>query len=267
MKPWRMLLIGLVLSEPLLASPGIPVVDTIQLEAEELEQRRARIHACWEEARGDSAGAYWRASLDDQLLSLKVGSREHLGPLQSSVSLEQEWLDELQARRAQVSLSVPYKGWEVGVTSNMDWQAQREAAWQLQPVRMGGWLQSPEWRGWKARASYTQQEEVSVRRLALDSSSRHLEAEVSQSPEHRTLVGRVSQSFGRSTLALEGEQRTQLAPPGSSDLPEASYWQRRWLARYTLQLTQDARLSAEGVRRWSELDWEHRVEARMELRF
>lgn len=260
-------LTGVAAADPALPPSGLPIGPEIRIEAEELEERRARLHACWEDAQGESAGSYWRASLDDQKLNLKLGSTQQVGPVQGSYVLEQEWLDELQARRAELAVRIPHQGWEVGVSSNLDWQSQGEDAWELQPPLVSGWVQSPAWKGWTARASWVQQDELTTSRLALQGPTRQVEAEVAQAPDHRCVIGRVSQRFGRSTVALEAEQRIHVTPGGSLDLPETTYWQRRWMARYQWDLGGDTRISAEGTRRWSEFDYENRVEAKMELRF
>lgn len=228
------------------------------LEAEPLEERRARLKAQWEQARGESATDFWRASLEDNKVDIEVGGERELGIVQTEYSVEQEWQEELQSRRARISLSVPQDGWEAGVSTVMDWQSVEDEDWAAQPARLRGWLSTPEWQGWRALASWEQTDQQATRGLALTSTAgRKLEAEMSTGPNEVTYVGRMSQRMGPGTLTLE-----------ASDT-QGEHWDHIWTARYQCRLTERAKLAAQGSRRWSDLlsTFEDKVEARLEVHF
>lgn len=252
----RLLLLLSVVIRTVAADPGEA---KLRLDAESLEDRRARVHAIYEQARGESAQEYWRASLDDQKLNLQIGAHEELGPVRTDVSIEQEWQESLETRKAQMALSVPVQGWELGVRSQLGWQAADDDPWEVQPTQLGGWVKTPEWRGFRAQASWDKVDQTETSKLALlRKGQKRLEAEVSHGPGFECLTGRFHQPLSkRSTLSLEAEQR------------QSDYWQRRWLARYQWKLNSSTRFSAQGSRRWSEreAEWEDKVEAMMELRF
>jgi hypothetical protein len=227
------------------------------LEAQPLDDQRARLEAQWEQARGESSSDFWRASLEDNKVEVEVGGVQELGPVRTEYALEQEWQEELQNRRASISLTLPKNGWEAGLASSLDWRSAGEEDWQVQSTAVRGWLATPKWFGWHARATWAQNDTQQTSGLALASEAQRLEAEVTSAPGVVSYTGRVSQRVGPGVLVLE------------RNATRGEDVHKRWLARYQCRLATGARISAQGSRRWSELlsTYEDKVEAQLELSF
>ncbi|MBX3168891.1 MAG: hypothetical protein KF760_15890 [Candidatus Eremiobacteraeota bacterium] len=135
-----------LLAYPVTADPIVSGDWTI--DAQPVEDRRARVEACYQEASQEDN--YWRARLDDKKVELSA-RRDFVGPLQTEVELEQSWQTELEQRRAQVTLSIPdYHGWATGLTSRWDYAGEQ---WSTPQLR--GWVATPELSGWSARGELT----------------------------------------------------------------------------------------------------------------
>ena len=216
------------LAAPLAAEPIVSGDWSIQ--AEPLEDQRARVEACWRQAtESEGRATLWRAALDDQ--KVEVGATQELGPVQGEATLEQDWQQELEARRASLSLRVPdYHGWDTGVAGEWDWTPDQD---QWNQAMLRGWIGAPPWRGWSVRA------------------------EVAAGETTTRFTGRLSKQLGPGQLMLEAEQE------------QSEFWQRRWLTRYQWEIASQARLSAQGGRRWSQLDgnYQDEVEAKLEIEF
>lgn len=135
----------------LLVLPGAaePIVSgDWTIDAQPLDEQRARLEACYKQASQDEN--YWRASLEDH--KLVVGTHQRfVGPLEADVSLEESWQSELEERRAQVTVSLPdYHGWASGLTTRWDYAGEQ---WSTPQLR--GWVATPEWGGWSARGELT----------------------------------------------------------------------------------------------------------------
>lgn len=249
---WMCLCVSLVGAEPARLEEG-----DWTLEAQPLDEQRARLQAQWEQARGESSSDFWRASLEDNRVEVEVGGVQELGPVRTEYALEQEWQEELQNRRASVSMTLPKNGWEAGVASSFDWRSEGEEDWQAQSTAVRGWLATPKWFGWHARATWAQRDEQQTSGLALASEAQRVEAEVTSAPGVVSYTGRVSQRVGPGVLVLERNST------------EGDAAEQRWLARYQCRLATGARISAQGSRRRSELlsTYEDKVEARLELSF
>jgi len=221
----QMFALWLLGAVPLAADPILS--GNWSIEAEPLEDQRARLEACWRQANEDQS--VWRAALDDQ--KLQLGTQQQIGPLQGEVSVEQQWQEDLQSRRAQVSLSLPdLDGWDTGIAGQWDYSPDQD---RWQPPHLRGWLAAPKWRGWTARG------------------------EIAHDPSATRLTGRVCRQVGGGQLVFEAEQiQSQLT-------------QRRWLTRYQWELARQARVSAQGGRRWSERqgDYQDELEAKLEIQF
>jgi hypothetical protein len=232
------------------------------VQAEPLEDSRARLQAQWEQARGENSADYWRTTLEDNKVQLEVGgTQELIGEAKTEYALEQEWQEELQNRRVRIAVTVPVSGWEGGVSSSLAWEAEGQQDWELQRTGLRGWLATPRWYGWRGEASYEQvvtgDKPTHTSKVGLSSPDQKVEAEVSRTPSVVCWTGRVSQRVGPGTLQFE------------TAYSQGTHWDRSWLARYQCRLSRGARLAAQGSRRWSELltQWEDRVEAQLEVRF
>ncbi|MFN8612410.1 MAG: hypothetical protein U0931_32995 [Vulcanimicrobiota bacterium] len=142
------------------------------IEARPLDEQRAQVEACYQEANQEDN--YWRARLDEQKLGMEL-HHELLGPLQADLDLEESWQSELDQRRAQVTLSlVDLHGWTSGLSSRWEDQGQQ---WSTPQLR--GWVVTPQWRGWSARG------------------------EVTGDGDHHGYLARVCKRLGRGQLQLE----------------------------------------------------------------
>lgn len=212
---------------PLAAQPIVSGNWTVQ--AQPLEDQRARLEACWRQAQeSEESESMWRAALDDQKVVL--ATQQEWGELEGEASLEQEWQSELQNRRATMSLSLPdLHGWETGVAGEWDWNPDQDS-WKQAQLR--GWLATPEWRGWSAQAE-----------IAGDAATTRFTA-------------RLRGQVGPGQLLLETEQK------------QSEHWQRRWLTRYQWELAGHT-VSAQAGRSWNEVNpnYQDQIEAKWEVHF
>jgi len=223
---WLMLLaLGVAAQE----SDSIQAGD-LELRALPLAEGKAQISACWQSARGEMGEQYWRTLLEEKKVGLQAGVQRSLGSARVDVQLEQTWQEQLESRRAQLTLSVPYQGWTLGGGAEMDWQRPEEQEWQPHSSLYQSWLETPRWHGLRAKASWQRNAQEETRQLAIEHDRGQWSAEVA----HEDLTAR-----------------------------------RRWLTRFHYDLRHDARLATEYSQRWQE-GWsepESRLEARFELRF
>ncbi|MBS2038404.1 hypothetical protein JST97_25725 [bacterium] len=142
----KRLFVMLLLALPVAAEPIVSGDWTV--DAQPLEEQRARVEACYHEASQEDN--YWRARLDEQKVGMEI-HRELVGPLQAELDLEESWQTELEQRRAQVTVSlVDFHGWGSGLSSR--WENLGEQ-WSTPQLR--GWVSTPEWGGFSARGELT----------------------------------------------------------------------------------------------------------------
>lgn len=229
------------------------------VNASDVGDQRGRLEASWESAQGSDAREFWRASLQDNKAALEVGATETVGPLKTEIELQQDWEEELQTRRAQLAISVPSKGWRGGISSRLDWKtlAQPDSEWELSSQSYGGWVETPEWHGWRARASYDQQDLTRTSRLGFSDRMSKIEAEMTSAPGQVAYTGRVGRRIGPGTLQLEAGTST------------GDTWQRRYRASYRCRFLGDSSFSATGTRAWLEAleAYQDEVKATLEVKF
>lgn len=196
------------------------------IDAQALDENRARVEACYQDASQEDN--YWRARLDERKLGVEV-HHELVGPVEAGLDLEESWQTELEARRAQVTVSIPdYQGWAGGLTGRWDYA---EEQWTTPQLR--GWVSTPEWRGWSARG------------------------ELTSTTDSHGYLARLCKRVGRGQLQIE------------TAVVENEHLQRRWLARYQWRLGQTASFSTSGSRTFYEVEGESqdKVEANLEVHF
>ena len=234
----RAFLVFLSLSLPLLAQP-IQVGD-IEIDAESVDSQHARLRACW--VSDEAVGPFWRASLEENKASLQVGHQEDLGPLQGTVQLEQEWQDELEVRKASLV-----------VRRNSQWELGQSARWCDNTVSWSGWLSTQLGEDWKARGDWQLGDDFRSTQLTLAHGSSQLMVERRQQTEALSYRGRLSQRLAQGIWELEAERRF------------GEGWDRQLSAGVRYRLSRSWEISAQGRRRWENLESQDSAEAQLRL--
>ena len=231
----KIFLYSLLLAAPLWGQPL--QLGEVELEAEAVDSRTARLRAEWEQ---EGEGPFWRASLEESKASLQLGHEQDLGDYEASAEVEHEWQQELEVRKATLV-----------VRRGQNWELGQSARWSEDQVGWSGWLATQLGEDWKARGEWQLGEDRQVTGLKVSRSGQELLLERRQESDWIGYRGRFSHQLAQGLWEVEAERRW-----GQS-------WERQWSAGVRYRLGCCWEISAHGRRRWEQLDWQDHAEAQV----